>query len=92
MEKEESLKVELALVGVVPAAFVGFLVGALLEHPLGAGGYQVILAMMGALVALTILILGEAMKGHMEKLRCTLAEKTRNRWHCLYSVAELREG
>ena len=56
------MKVELALVGVILAAFVGFLVGALLEHPPGPGGYQVILAMMGALVALTVLILGEALK------------------------------
>lgn len=60
--EEECLKFELALVGVILAAFLGFLIGAVLEHPPGPGGLQFLGALVGALVALTVLILGEALK------------------------------
>jgi len=56
------LKVELALVGIVLAAFIGWFVGTLLEHPPGLGGLPVIEALIGAMIALDILILGEALK------------------------------
>ena len=51
-----------AIVGVFLTAFIGYLIGALIEHPIGPGGFPFIAAMIGALVALDVLILGEALK------------------------------
>ena len=48
--------------GIFLAAFVGFLIGTLIEHPPGGGGFQVIGALIGAMVAVTVLALGEALK------------------------------
>jgi hypothetical protein len=56
------LKVEFALIGVVLSAFIGGLIGALIEHPIGPGGLQFMGAFIGALLAFTILVLGEALK------------------------------
>lgn len=56
------MKVELAIIGVVLAAFIGYLIGVLVEHPPGPGGFQVIGAMIGAMVAIAVLALGEALK------------------------------
>jgi hypothetical protein len=56
------LKVEFAFVGVVLSAVIGWLIGALIEHPIGLGGLQFMGALIGALLAFTILVLGEALK------------------------------
>lgn len=56
------MKVELALIGVVLAALIGWFTGTLLENPPGAGGLPIIEALIGAMIALDILILGEALK------------------------------
>ncbi len=34
------MKVELALVGILISAFIGWLIGAILEHPPGPGGFN----------------------------------------------------
>jgi hypothetical protein len=56
------LKVELALAGVLLSTLIGWLIGALLEHPPGPGGLQVVGSLLGAMVALVVLILGEALR------------------------------
>lgn len=56
------MKVEFAVAGVVFLAMVGWLIGALLEHPIGPGGLQFMGALIGAIVALAVLVLGEALK------------------------------
>jgi len=58
----DNLKVEFGIMGIFLAAFVGFLIGTLIEHPPGGGGFQVIGALIGAMVAITVLALGEALK------------------------------
>ena len=52
----------LAIVGIVLTAFTGYLIGTLIEHPIGPGGLPFIGALIGVLIALDILILGEALK------------------------------
>jgi hypothetical protein len=59
--KGYGLKIELAFVGVILAAFDGFLIGAVLGHP-PASGFEFLGAVIGAMVAGTVLILGEALK------------------------------
>jgi len=56
------VKVELALIGIVLVALIGYLVGAILEHPPGPGGLSILGALIGAMLGLTILVLGEALK------------------------------
>jgi hypothetical protein len=56
------LKLEFAFVGVVLSLLIGWLIGALIEHPIGPGGLQFMGAFIGALLAITVLILGEALK------------------------------
>jgi len=56
------LKVVLALVGIIFAALVGWLIGAIWENPPGPGGLQVLGVLIGGLLAVTVLILGEALK------------------------------
>ena len=56
------MKVEFAIIGVGLAAFIGWLIGTLLEHPPGPGGLPIIEALIGAMIGLDILILGEALK------------------------------
>lgn len=56
------MKIEFTLVGILLAAFVGFLIGTLAEHPPGPGGYQFSGALIGAMVALAALTLAEALK------------------------------
>jgi len=56
------LKVVPAITGIVLAALVGWLMGAIWEHPPGPGGLQVLGALIGGLLAETVLILGEASK------------------------------
>jgi hypothetical protein len=56
------LKVDLALAGVILLAMVGCLIGALLEHPIGLGGLPFLGGLIGALVAIAVLMLGEALK------------------------------
>jgi hypothetical protein len=54
-------KIEFALIGVILAAFAGFLIGAAIGHP-PASGLEILGAVIGAMVAGTVLILGEALK------------------------------
>jgi len=61
------LKVELALVGIILVALVGWLIGTVWEHPPGPGGFQIFGALIGALIAIAILILGEALKTKEQK-------------------------
>jgi len=56
------LKIELAVLGIILLALIGWLVGALLEHPIGPGGLQFMGVLIGVIVALAILVLGEALK------------------------------
>jgi len=56
------LKIELAAIGIILLALIGWMIGALLEHPIGPGGLQFMGALIGAIVALAILVLGEALK------------------------------
>ena len=56
------MKVEFALIGVALSAIIGWLIGALIEHPIGPGGLQFMGAFIGALLAFTVLVLGEALK------------------------------
>jgi len=56
------LKIELAVMGIILLALIGWLLGALLEHPIGPGGLQFMGALVGAMVALALLVLGEALK------------------------------
>ena len=56
------LKIDLAVMGISLLALIGWLIGALLEHPIGPGGLQFMGALNGALVALAILVLGEALR------------------------------
>jgi len=56
------LKIDLAVMGISLLALIGWLIGALLEHPIGPGGLQFMGALIGALVALAILVLGEALR------------------------------
>jgi hypothetical protein len=56
------MRTYLAFVGIVLFALVGWLIGALLEHPPGQGGFQAMLALIGATVAVGVLALGEALK------------------------------
>ena len=56
------MKFELALTGTILAALVGWFVGLILEHPPGSGGLQVLGAIIGGLLAVTVLILGEALR------------------------------
>jgi hypothetical protein len=53
---------EFALIGVTLSAIIGWLVGTLIEHPIGPGGLQFMGALIGALLAFTVLVLGEALK------------------------------
>ena len=52
----------LTLVGILLTAFIGYLIGTLIEHPVGQGGLPFVCAMISALIAVDILILGEALK------------------------------
>jgi len=61
------LKVELALAGIILMALVGWLIGAVWEHPPGPGGFQILGALIGALIAIVILFLGEALKTKEQK-------------------------
>ena len=54
-------KIEFSLVGVLLAVFAGFLIGALIGHP-PTGGFEILGAIIGGVVAATVLILGEALK------------------------------
>jgi uncharacterized membrane protein YeaQ/YmgE (transglycosylase-associated protein family) len=56
------LRVELGIIGIILAAFIGYLIGTLIEHPIGPGGLQVFGAVLGAMVAVMVLALGEALK------------------------------
>jgi hypothetical protein len=56
------LKVEFAIAGIILAVMIGWLLGVLLEHPPGPGGLQVIGALLGGAIAITVLLLGEALK------------------------------
>jgi len=58
----DNLKVEFGIMGIFLAAFVGFLIGTLIEHSPGGGGFQIIGGLIGAMVAITVLALGEALK------------------------------
>jgi integral membrane sensor domain MASE1 len=53
------LKVEFAFVGVFLSAIIGWLIGALIEHPYRAWRASVYGSTIGALLAFTILVLGE---------------------------------
>jgi uncharacterized membrane protein YeaQ/YmgE (transglycosylase-associated protein family) len=55
-------RIELGVMGVVLLALVGWLMGALIENPPGPGGLQFVGALIGAIIAVAILVLGEALK------------------------------
>lgn len=65
--KGYSLKIELALVGIILVALIGWLIGAMWEHPPGPGGFQILGALIGAMVAFAILILGDALKSRQQE-------------------------
>ncbi|MGB9714493.1 MAG: hypothetical protein ACPLZC_05900 [Candidatus Bathyarchaeales archaeon] len=48
-------------------ALIGWLIGAIWEHPPGSGGFQVLGALIGALIAMAALFLGEALKTEEQK-------------------------
>jgi outer membrane lipoprotein SlyB len=59
------LKVERALEGVTLSAIIGWVIGYLIENPIGPGSglqLEIIGAIIGALLALTALVLGEALR------------------------------
>ncbi len=56
------VKFSFAFIGIVLFALAGWLIGALIEHPLGPGGFQAIIALIGATIAVGVLALGEALK------------------------------
>lgn len=58
----DKVKFSFAFIGVILFALAGWLIGALLEHPPGPGGFQVIIALIGATGAVGMLALGEALK------------------------------
>jgi uncharacterized membrane protein YeaQ/YmgE (transglycosylase-associated protein family) len=60
------LKTEPAIIGIILAVLIGYLIGTLIEHPPGPGGYQAIGALLGAMVAIAVLALGEALKDRQE--------------------------
>ena len=51
-----------AISGVVLLALVGWLIGVLIEHPPGPGGLQFIGALIGAMIALAALLIGESIQ------------------------------
>lgn len=55
-------KTVFGVIGMILMALIGWLIGALLEHPIGPGGLQFLGALIGVLVALAVLSLGEALK------------------------------
>ncbi|MGQ9625085.1 MAG: hypothetical protein ACUVUF_04945 [Candidatus Bathycorpusculaceae bacterium] len=61
------MKVELALAGIILMALTGWLIGAVLEHPPGSGGLQILGDLIGALIAIASLRLGEALKTKEQK-------------------------
>lgn len=56
------MKVEFAIAGIILAVMIGWLLGVLLGHPPGPSGLQVIGALLGGAIAITVLLLGEALK------------------------------
>jgi thiol:disulfide interchange protein len=56
------LRLSIALIGVILFALAGWLIGAVLEHPVGPGGLEFICALVGVVVAVGVLALGEALK------------------------------
>ncbi len=56
------MKIEFAIAGILLAVMIGWVIGALLEHQPGPGGYQAIGALLGGAIAITVLFLGEALK------------------------------
>ncbi len=55
-------KIGFGVLGIVLLALVGWLIGALLENPPGPGGLQFVGALIGATIAVAVLVLGEALK------------------------------
>jgi len=55
-------RVGFGVLGIVLLALVGWMIGALLEHPPGPGGFQFIGALIGATIAVAVLVLGESLK------------------------------
>ncbi len=51
----------LAIVGILLTAFIGYLIGLLIEHPIGEGGLPVVGALIGILIASDVLFLGQAL-------------------------------
>ncbi len=55
-------RVGFGVLGIVLLALVGWMIGALFEHPPGPGGFQFIGALIGATIAVAVLVLGESLK------------------------------
>jgi len=55
-------KIGFGALGIILLALVGWMIGALLEHPPGPGGLQFVGALIGASIAVAVLVLGEALK------------------------------
>lgn len=55
-------RVGFGVLGIFLLALVGWMIGALLEHPPGPGGFQFLGALIGAAIAVAVLVLGESLK------------------------------
>ena len=58
----DGLRIGFGVLGIVLLALVGWMIGTLVEHPPGSGGFQFVGALIGAAVAVAVLVLGEALK------------------------------
>ncbi|MEM3788563.1 MAG: hypothetical protein QXN95_01680 [Candidatus Bathyarchaeia archaeon] len=58
----DKTKFSFAFIGIALFTLAGWLIGALIEHPPGPGGFQAIIALIGATIAVGVLALGEALK------------------------------
>ncbi|MEM3616880.1 MAG: hypothetical protein QXJ31_03090 [Candidatus Bathyarchaeia archaeon] len=60
----DKVKFSFAFIGIALFTLAGWLIGALIEHPPppGSGGFQAIIAIIGATIAVGVLALGEALK------------------------------
>ncbi|MEM0006690.1 MAG: hypothetical protein QXR89_00260 [Candidatus Bathyarchaeia archaeon] len=58
----DKVKFRFAFIGIALFTLAGWLIGALIEHTPGPGGFQAITALIGATIAVGMLALGEALK------------------------------
>ncbi|MEM3627795.1 MAG: hypothetical protein QXE06_00330 [Candidatus Bathyarchaeia archaeon] len=58
----DKVKFSFAFIGIALFTLAGWLIGALIEHPPSPGGFQAIIALIGATIAAGVLALGESLK------------------------------